>query len=156
MQHMEQQASATCTRAGSRVSPFRKIRTTSRFCNTSNPLRAGLVKNSCDWKYSSLWLRNFKSANKNTSETLRQNSADSRPVIVGLAYPVKLPADWNKQVNIIPTETDQLIIDNCIKRGTPYGGETWTKRTAQKLGLESTIRSIGRPSLAEKAKVELS
>ena len=35
------------------------------------------------------------------------------------------------------------------ERGRPYGDESWTKLTAQRLGLESTLRSRGRPRKQE-------
>jgi len=95
----------------------------------SNPLRAGLVDNSCDWQWSSLAIRN----------------GVEKPGIKIYKGPAKLPAKWNRHVNIIPTETEQRIIQNCIDRGTPYGGDRWKQSVSQKLGLESTLRPRGRP-----------
>jgi hypothetical protein len=33
-----------------------------------------------------------------------------------------------------------------IERGTPFGGESWQQTTADRLGLESSLRPGGRPS----------
>ncbi|HSW46763.1 MAG TPA: hypothetical protein VLM89_14470, partial [Phycisphaerae bacterium] len=35
--------------------------------------------------------------------------------------------------------------------GRPYGGEPWVSRTAAKLGLESTLRPVGRPKKPREA-----
>jgi putative transposase len=95
----------------------------------SNPLRAKLVEDSNAWQYSSLAIRNGL-------EKLGLN------IYKG---PVKLPPNWNKDVNIIPDETSEAVIQNCITRGAPYGGKTWTKTISQKLGIESTLTPRGRP-----------
>jgi putative transposase len=95
----------------------------------SNPLRAKLVKNSCHWQYSSLAIRNGL----------------EKPCLKIYKGLVPLPKDWNKHVNIVPDEATEVRLQNCIKRGAPFGGDTWTKTTSQKLNLESTLRPKGRP-----------
>jgi putative transposase len=95
----------------------------------SNPLRAKLVKNSCDWEYSSLAIRNGME-----EQGLKLHSGN-----------IKLPDTWNSDVNIIPDETTEAKLQNCITRGTPYGGKTWTNTIAEKLNLESTLNPRGRP-----------
>jgi len=95
----------------------------------SNPLRAGLVENSCDWQYSSLAIRNGMEKSQ-----LRIHSG-----------PVKLPANWNRHVNIIPSDEVDTAMQNCIKRGCPYGSDRWIQAASQKLGLQMTIRPRGRP-----------
>jgi putative transposase len=95
----------------------------------SNSLRAKLVKDSCDWQYSSLAIRNGL----------------EKPGIKIYKSLVQLPKDWNKHVNIVPDEATETAIQNCITRGTPFGGKSWTKTITEKLGLESTVRPRGRP-----------
>ncbi len=95
----------------------------------SNPLRAGLVENSCDWQYSSLAVRN--------------GTARDAPIVN--PGPVKLPTNWNRYVNIAPNKKDSLTLENCIKRGTPYGGDRWIAAISNKLGLQITLRPRGRP-----------
>jgi putative transposase len=95
----------------------------------SNPLRAKLVTNSCDWQYSSLAIR---------------NGIEKQGLMIH-SGPVKLPVTWNKHVNILPNEATEARLQNCITRGTPFGGDRWTKTISQKLGLESTLRPRGRP-----------
>ena len=95
----------------------------------SNPLRAKIVKNSRDWEYSSLAIR---------------NGADKEDLKIS-AGPVRLPDRWNRLVNVLPGERVNDAIGNCIKRGCPFGNDTWKETVTQKLGLQMTLRPRGRP-----------
>ncbi|MFC1757268.1 transposase [Planctomycetota bacterium] len=71
--------------------------------------------------------------------------------------PVKLhsgPAargkDWLDCVNKPLTDDELNALRISVRRGQPYGTETWKKRTSKKLGLESTMRPPGRPKLSKK------
>ena len=97
----------------------------------SNPLRAQLVQSSTDWRWSSLAIR-------------MGHDKDDLKLSPG---PVPLPNNWFKLVDLLPNETDLQKIDNCIKRGSPLGSDTWVKQTAKRLRLESTIRPRGRPKI---------
>jgi hypothetical protein len=48
-------------------------------------------------------------------------------------------------VNAPQTEAEVDAIRRCLQRGQPFGGETWVKRTAERLGLTNTLRPRGRP-----------
>jgi putative transposase len=37
-----------------------------------------------------------------------------------------------------------------VARGVPFGAGSWQRQTAKRLGLESSLRPVGRPSKAEK------
>ncbi len=95
----------------------------------SNPLRAKIVKNSRDWQYSSLAIR---------------NGADKEGLKISPG-PVKLPDRWNRHVNVLPRESVDAAINNCVKRGCPYGNNKWIETITQKLGLQITLRPRGRP-----------
>jgi len=43
------------------------------------------------------------------------------------------------------TEAELAALARSIDRGTPYGSERWTERTAKKLDLEATLHPRGRP-----------
>jgi putative transposase len=92
-----------------------------------NALRAGLVEHAEDWRWSSLWRR--------TPDQQRLLSA----------WPVPYPKDWCKFVNKPQTEAEVEAIRRCVARGQPYGGQDWVRRTAKRLGLESTLRAPHRP-----------
>ncbi|HUG90566.1 MAG TPA: hypothetical protein VML55_07020 [Planctomycetaceae bacterium] len=56
--------------------------------------------------------------------------------------------EWLSWVNRAQTEAEVRAVRHCLQRGTPYGDERWVKRTAVRLGLESTLRPRGRPRTA--------
>jgi putative transposase len=91
-----------------------------------NALRAELVARAEDWKWSSLpgWL-----------------SGD--PLLWrGLAV---RDERWLERVNEPLSAGDLRRLRLSVERGRPYGDESWTTEKARRLGLESTVRSRGRP-----------
>jgi putative transposase len=95
-----------------------------------NALRAGLVQRAQTWRWCSLWQRQHVS------------HAEKVPLS---PWPVQAPADWSKQVNRPQSEAELEALRRSVQRGRPYGGEAWCQRTAQLLGLQSTLRERGRP-----------
>ena len=95
----------------------------------SNPLRAGLVKDSREWQHSSLAIR---------------NGIEKEGLVVNPG-PVRVSNNWNRLVNILPGESIDAKLQNCIKRGCPFGNDNWIKTISQKLGLQMTLRPRGRP-----------
>jgi putative transposase len=93
-----------------------------------NALRAGLVARAEKWPWGSL----------------RQRVAGT-PEPVLSAWPVVMPANWLAYVNGPETEVELEAVRRSVVRGTPYGEEGWQERTAQRLRLQSTLRSRGRP-----------
>ena len=61
------------------------------------------------------------------------------------AWPVRRSRHWLAYVNQAETEDELNALRRCSRRGTPYGDPQWVKKTCKKLGLESTLRSPGRP-----------
>jgi putative transposase len=51
--------------------------------------------------------------------------------------------DWAEFVNQPMTEAEVEAIGRSINRSRPYGTETWTLDTAERLGLEFSLRSRG-------------
>jgi len=92
-----------------------------------NPLRAALVERAEDWRWSSLALRKL-----------------GGPTILSPS-PVKLPRDWIARVNRTQSEAEVEAVRRSIARGAPLGGVAWQRRTAERLGLEPTLRPRGRP-----------
>jgi putative transposase len=91
-----------------------------------NPVRAGLVARAEAWRWSS-----------------------ACPVRAGGPVldltGVWRPADWLTYVNEPQTEAEVAAMRECLARGRPYGAETWAVDTAARLGLEPSLRPIGRP-----------
>ena len=50
-----------------------------------------------------------------------------------------------RRLNTPQTDAEGAAVRRSIVRGTPLGTEAWTRRTAERLDLESTVRPRGRP-----------
>ena len=48
-------------------------------------------------------------------------------------------------VELLDDERELERLRQCVRRGRPCGDEGWVRRTARKLGLESSLRPVGRP-----------
>jgi len=95
-----------------------------------NPLRAKLVERAQDWRWSSLWRR--RSRNDSVAQLLTE-------------WPVPRPSDWTRRVNRPLTKGELESLRTSVRRGRPFGSETWVERIAKQLCLESTLRPRGRP-----------
>jgi putative transposase len=92
-----------------------------------NPVRGSLVVRAEEWRWSSAYAGNRQSA----------PSLD--------AGPVPRPTRWLDWVNETIVETDMQRIRQSVNRGAPFGSTAWTVVTAACLGLEASLRPIGRP-----------
>ena len=95
-----------------------------------NALRADLVVRAEDWRWSSLWRRT--------------HGKRSAPVWLA-PWPLERPRNWLDWVNEPQTEAELEALRCSVQRGRPYGSGTWVRRTAEKLGLDGTMRPRGRP-----------
>ena len=93
-----------------------------------NPLRAGLVKRSQDWEWSSL-----KPSPRSGPEGLLSDGQ------------LEKFRGWTNYVNGVETETELVALRKSVARGTPFGEKSWQHQTAIALGLESSLRPRGRP-----------
>ena len=93
-----------------------------------NALRANLVGRAEQWRWSSLWQR---------------CQATAVPWLH--AWPLPLPKGWLQHVNKPQRESELAAWRRSLRRGAPYGAEQWQQQTAKALGLESALRSPGRP-----------
>jgi hypothetical protein len=93
-----------------------------------NPLRGGLVSRAADWRWSS-------------QGQVCQN-LQGPPVDAG---PVARPANWFTLVDLADTEAELLALRTSVLRDAPFGTEAWQTETARRLGLESSLRPLGRP-----------
>jgi len=96
-----------------------------------NALRANLVERAELWRWSSLGRERSK-----TEEAAFPILSD---------WPLPRPKDWLALVNEHQSEAELTALRRCVNRGRPYGNADWIARTAKSLGLESTLRSRGRP-----------
>ena len=96
-----------------------------------NALRARLVQRAEEWPWSSLGAARHSAA------------ASEAPALT--PWPVPRPRAWRSLVNTPQTAAELDAIRTSIQRGRPLGSPTLQKRTAKRLGLESTFRPRGRP-----------
>ncbi len=95
-----------------------------------NALRAGLVERAEDWRSGSLWVREYGDANQQAWLS---------------AWPVERSRNWRAWVNRAETTSELEALRTSVQRGRPFGTESWQRRMARRLGLESTLRPRGRP-----------
>ena len=95
-----------------------------------NPVRADLVSQADQWRWGSAWRRHHG--------TDRQKKLLS-------TWPSRRPRVWLKWVNQPQSESELEALKRCVRRGTPFGGESWIKSSAARLGLQFTLRPRGRP-----------
>lgn len=93
----------------------------------ANPIRAGLVKSSKEWLWSS-----HKDRLNGTYSLLNKS-------------PLSLPDNWVEYVNGPFLEKDLKNIRKSVNRQSPYGLLPWQIEISRNLGLESTLRPPGRP-----------
>jgi putative transposase len=100
-----------------------------------NPLRAELVLQAEDWRWSSLHQR-----------------CRNRNVLPLSRWPLLQPPDWLDLVNGAERESDLRLIRAAVGRCRPLGDEVWIEATARKLGMPSVLGKAGRPRDPEKHK----
>jgi putative transposase len=96
----------------------------------ANPLRASLVARAEQWPWSSL------GRGLSSGDTFVQLSA----------WPVERATNWLEKVNATPTQMEVEQIRLSVRRGRPFGQAAWVEKTAQALGLQSTLRDPWRPA----------
>ena len=94
-----------------------------------NALRAGLVVSAEQWPWSSL--------------ALAAGPTDGFPILAD--WPLPRPANWGDIVNRPQSEAELAALRKCVNRGCPWGDADWIARTSRLLGIESTLRTRGRP-----------
>ena len=60
-------------------------------------------------------------------------------------WPVRRLTNWVERVNAALTEKELEALTRSMKRGVPFGSQSWVASTIERCGLESTIRPQGRP-----------
>jgi putative transposase len=100
----------------------------------ANPVRAKLVRRGRDWKWSSLHARVRGECGGIPADKLLDE------------WPVDRPGDWEKRVDEPVTAEQSEEFLQSLNRGRPLGDPRWTAKTADRLGLQFTLRPRGRPA----------
>ncbi len=115
-----------------------------------NPLRAKLVARAEDWPWSSLGAANHvdpaganpAGANPAGANAGQFDGVRAPPLHAG---PLPRPANWSEWVNEAEPPGQLAALRHSVNRGTPWGGADWARRTAARLGIESSLHPRGRP-----------
>jgi putative transposase len=92
-----------------------------------NPLRAGLVGRPEEWRWSSLWRREYLG-----SELLSD-------------WPFACPNDWLQFVKRPEPAVELQTLRASAQRGRPFGTAIWVEEMVRRFDLRSTMRPRGRP-----------
>lgn len=95
-----------------------------------NALRADLAERAEDWRWGSLY---------------RWKSGSPQEKSLLTAWPLPRRAGWVEYVNAPQSDTEIAALRRSVQRGCPYGDDSWCERMVGRLGLESSLRSQGRP-----------
>jgi putative transposase len=95
-----------------------------------NALRAGLCERAEQWRWSSLWRREF-------------GDAECRAVLS--KWPIDVPKNWVSRINRAENPCELEALRQCVNRGQPFGSEDWVNRMTKRFGLDSVFRPRGRP-----------
>jgi len=96
-----------------------------------NPVRANLMARVEEWNWSSAWA---------------QKSLEFSWLHIPESPPLpSLPRQWRAWVNKPQSEAEVEALRKCIRRGSPFGSDAWSKSLVLRLGLHSTFRPRGRP-----------
>jgi putative transposase len=110
-----------------------------------NALRARLVSRAEQWRWSSLWQREFGTEDCPDFCEVGGAKMGLSPSPLLHRWPLAMPADWVRYVNRPQTEAELKAVRHAIRRSSPFGSSQWQVRTANRLGLEWTLRPRGRP-----------
>ena len=94
-----------------------------------NALRANLVGDAVEWRWSSLW-RRLNYCDQGLLDT----------------WPISQPLNWEQEVNQPQNEQELEAIREAIVRGAPLGDSEWQRQVAKMLHLESSMNPRGRPA----------
>jgi putative transposase len=105
-----------------------------------NPLRANLVSNAQNWRWSSLGQR--------------ECAPDPHAPTISLSpLPLSRPRDWIDWVNRPQTDQEERALQRSLRHDRPYGSPLWSAQMEAKLNLPP-LRPRGRPKKATKPKTK--
>lgn len=93
-----------------------------------NPVKAGLVKQVQDWKWSSLY----------------DGTTPGAPRVPICNWPIRRREDWLQWVNQPQTAQEEQFLLRSLEHGRPFGSSPWTARMEKAMDLPP-LRGRGRP-----------
>jgi putative transposase len=103
----------------------------------ANPLRAGIVIDAAEYRWSSYSVHGMGEASELISPLVTYDELSSNPTV--------RRRKWAEKVHQPMKESLAAAVRRSIETGLPYGDQRWVTRMASKLDLDLTIRPRGRP-----------
>ena len=97
-----------------------------------NPVRVGLAERSHDWRWSS-----------------HGESCGRQKRNLTAMLPISFVEDWGEYVDQPLTAKEQEKIQRSRDRQAPFGTSEWQRKISREMGLESTLKPLGRPRKAQ-------
>ena len=95
-----------------------------------NPVRARLAKQAENWKWGSAY---------------RRINGTTKQKLLLAESPVGLPRNYRSWLNAPEASEELTAIRESIRKGIPYGRESWRSRMVERHNLAHTLREPGRP-----------
>lgn len=95
-----------------------------------NAKQANLVKRAENWRWSSVW---------------RRERGEARQQKILSQWSVDMPPRYLAYLNRPQSAKEEQALERSIKKGQPFGKDSWIKRIVNKFDLDSTLRYPGRP-----------
>jgi putative transposase len=107
----------------------------------ANPLRAGMVSDPAEYRWSSYWHHGLGHDDPLLSpfpewEELGRTEAERR-------------RRWRARVRARPDEAELTAVRGSLRSGRPFGATDWVDRIAERLGIDPNPRPRGRPRKRE-------
>jgi putative transposase len=103
----------------------------------ANPLRAGIVTDAADYRWSSYRVHGLGEASDLLSPLVTYEEL--------AASPAARQRKWAEKIHRPLKDSVTAAVHRSVETGLPYGEPQWIKRLANRLGLDLTIRPRGRP-----------
>src|SRR5512135_1909245 len=103
----------------------------------ANPLRAGMVQDLADYRWSSYPAHGLGRPDPLLSPIPEWDDLSSTPA--------RVRAQWRRRVHAPQADDELAAVRASVRTGKPFGTTDWVEDTARRLGLNLTTRPRGRP-----------
>lgn len=95
-----------------------------------NAKKANLVKKAEQWQWSSVWRRQYGTAQQQHMLSV---------------WPTLVPKNYISLLNTPLTNTEEEALERSEAKNIPFGKDSWIERVVEKYGIEQVLRPTGRP-----------
>jgi putative transposase len=95
-----------------------------------NAKTANLVKKAEEWKWSSIWRREY--------------GTDMQKKLLTV-WPATIPKNYLRELNDPLTNAEIAKLEKSEEKSIPFGRDAWIERKVEQYNIEQVLRSVGRP-----------